>query len=108
MKMRFLVYRPVILLILLAWTGVAHCGEIDDATRTGDLAKVQALLKSNPALVSSTFFDGWTPLCEAADNGYYDIAKVLMANKADVNVPAKGGRSPLYLATMYGYNNIVK
>ena len=35
----------------------------------------------------------WTPLHEAADNDYYDIAKVLLANHANVNIRAsKGGR----------------
>jgi Ankyrin repeats (3 copies) len=98
----------IILSILLAWSTPALSEDINDAARTGDLVKVQALLKRDPTLVSNAFLDSWTPLCEAADNGYYDIAKVLVANHADVNVKAKGGRSPLYLATMYGDNNIVQ
>jgi uncharacterized protein len=87
---------------------IAFCDEINDAAREGDLAKVKALLKENPDLVSSAFFDGWTPLDEAANNGYYEMAKVLVVNKADVNLKAKGGRSPLYFAVMYDHADIVK
>ncbi|MGH7939850.1 MAG: ankyrin repeat domain-containing protein [Limisphaerales bacterium] len=95
---------------LFIWIGgaAALCGQINDAARTGNLAKVKALLKERPALVSSTAFDGWTPLYEAADNGYFGMAKLLVANGADVNGRSKGGRSPLYLATMYDHRDIVK
>jgi ankyrin repeat protein len=95
---------------LLIWMSCAAalCGEINDAARTGDLAKVKALLKEDPTLVSSPAFDDLTPLDEAADNGYFSMAKLLVANGADVNVRAKGGRSPLYLATMYDHRDIVK
>jgi ankyrin repeat protein len=108
MDNHFFTRRAIVVLMVWASCAIGLCGEIDDAARTGDLAKVKALLKENPALVSSTFFDGWMPLHEAADNGYFAMAKVLVANGADLDVRAKGGRSPLYLATMYDHRDIVR
>jgi ankyrin repeat protein len=105
MDAQFFTRRAIVVLIVWASCATGLCGEMDDAARTGDLAKVKALLKENPALVSSTAFDGWTPLHEAADNGYFAMAKVLVANGADINLRSKGGRSPLYLATMYNHRD---
>jgi ankyrin repeat protein len=99
---------PMVALVVWMWCATGLCGEIDDAARTGDLAKVKALLKENPALVSSAVFDGWTPLHEAADNGDYAMAKILVADGAELNVRARGGRSPLSLATMDDHRDIVR
>lgn len=95
-------------LALCASCAAAESEQIEDAARTGDVSKLKELLKENPALVSNAFFDGWTPLDEAADNGYLAMAKVLVAHGADVNVRAKGGRSPLYLAAMYDHRDIIR
>ena len=100
--------RVAILIIMLAWNRVAFCDAINDAARTGDLAKVKALLKENPVSASTPYFDGWTPLHEAADNGYYNMARVLVDYKADVNAKGKGGRTPLHLAVMYDHRDIVE
>jgi ankyrin repeat protein len=108
MTIQFFTRGAIVALIVWASCATGFCGEIDGAARMGDLAKVKALLKENPTLVSSTAFDGWTPLHEAADNGYFAIAKVLVTDGADLNVRAKGGRSPLYLATMYDHRDIVR
>jgi hypothetical protein len=52
----------IITLVTLACSIPAFCGEIHDAAETGDLAKVKALLKENPALISSKDNFGKTPL----------------------------------------------
>ena len=108
MNKRHFHYTVTMALVLWRSCAIAFCGEIDDAARMGDLARVKALLQENPALVSSAAFDGWTPLDEAADSGYFAMAKLLVARGADVNVRTKGGRSPLYLAAMHGHGAIVK
>ena len=72
-------------LTVLAWTMPAFSGEIHDAAKTGDLAKVQALLKDNHDLVFSKDNNGGTPLHWAALNGHKDVAELLLANRADVN-----------------------
>ena len=77
-------------MISLAWSSFAFCGEIHDASQTGDLAKVRALLKSNPSLVSSKDENGDTPLHWAACFDHKDVAELLLASGADVN--AKDGR----------------
>jgi hypothetical protein len=43
----------IVTLITLACITPAFCGEIHDAARAGDMAKVKALLKEYPKLVSS-------------------------------------------------------
>jgi ankyrin repeat protein len=52
-------------------------GEIHDAALRGDLEKVQALLKADPALVSSKDDSGRTPLHAAAVVGHKDVVDLL-------------------------------
>ncbi len=73
------------LALSFAWASVALCGPIHDATRKGDEAKVTALLKENPDLVSSRDKSGNTPLHIAAMHDQPAIAALLLANGADVN-----------------------
>ena len=42
-----------VLLVALAWSGVAYCNEIHDAAGKGDLERVRVLLKDHPDLVFS-------------------------------------------------------
>ncbi|HMG84419.1 MAG TPA: ankyrin repeat domain-containing protein [Terracidiphilus sp.] len=74
-----------LLAVCLAWPTIALCGSIHDATRKGDQAKVIALLKENPDLVSSIDKLGNTPLHIAALHDQPAIAALLIANGADVN-----------------------
>lgn len=74
-----------LLAVCLAWPSIALCGPIHDATRKGDEAKVIALLKQNPDLVSSKDKLGNTPLHIAALHDQPAIAALLIANGADVN-----------------------
>jgi ankyrin repeat protein len=75
----------VTLVLCFAGGGVALCGPIHDATRKGDEAKVIALLKDNPDVVSSRDKLGNTPLHIAALHDQPAIAALLIANGADVN-----------------------
>ena len=58
--------RAVLLLVVLAWSSLAICGEIHNAVKSGDLEKIHALLTNNPDLVFSKDYGGWTPLHWAA------------------------------------------
>ncbi|SRR5713101_6456465 len=58
------------------------CGNIHDAARNHDSAKVKALPKDYPDLVFSKNDYGSTPLHEEANYGHKD-AELLLANKAD-------------------------
>ncbi len=71
--------------LCFSWASIALCGPIHDATRKGDEAKVIALLKENPDLVSSRDKFGNTPLHIAALHDQPAIAALLITNGADVN-----------------------
>ena len=101
--------RSAIMLVTLAWSGLAFCGEIHDAAKAGDLAKVRALLTENPALVSSKDTNGCTALILAAGWGHKDVAALLLANKAEVNAKeATDGWTPLHAAAANGQKDVVK
>jgi hypothetical protein len=87
----------------------AFCGPIHDAARSGDVKTVEALLKAHPDLVSSKEEKyGQTPLHIAAFSDRIEVAKLLIANKADVNAQASNGATPLHLAAAKGNKDIVE
>jgi hypothetical protein len=104
--------RAAVALLLsaaLASGPAGFCGPIDEAARDGDLAKVKLLLKDHPDLVSSKDEKyGQTPLHIAAFNDHLDVAKLLLANKADVNAKANNGSTPLHLAAAKGNKDMVE
>jgi len=69
----------IVMLIALACSIPAFCGEIHDAAKAGDLAKVKALLKENPELISSKSTEGFAPLHWAAGKGHKDRVELLLA-----------------------------
>lgn len=79
--------------VALACAIPAVCGPIHRAAATGKVAKVVALLQAHPELVSSVDSVGNTPLHLAALHNQLEVAKVLIANGADVN--ALSNRSAL-------------
>jgi hypothetical protein len=94
-------------MVALAWSIPAFCGEIHDAAKSGDLAKVQALLKENPKVVFSKDALGYTPLHMAAWKARNDVVELLLANKAEVNA-RDSGVTPLHLAAAMGTRETVK
>ncbi|MGA2113246.1 MAG: ankyrin repeat domain-containing protein [Bryobacteraceae bacterium] len=77
-------------------------GEFDKAITQGDLAKVRALIKTDPTLVVTKNEKGSTPLHLAAATSQKDISELLIANKADVNAKANDGTTPLHQAAFDG------
>ena len=85
-------------LAAMAVVGLALAGEIHDAAEGNDIKKVEMLLKKAPGLVNAKDERGMTPLHYAASLGHEEMAKVLLAAKADVNAKDKLDRTPLQLA----------
>ena len=96
------------LLAASAWSGPAFCGPIHDAAKKGDLARVQALLTEDPALVSSKDKDGNAPLHWAAGFNHKDVAELLLAKGADVNAKNNAGWTPLHQAAHGGYRDVAE
>ena len=101
------VFRPAaIALLALSWGGLAFGGPIHDAARKGDVKKVQALLQSDPKLVSDKDNLGNTPLHVAALHGELAVAQALLDAGADVNAKNSSGPfSPGDLGTVVYSNN---
>jgi ankyrin repeat protein len=97
-----------IVLVALAWSSPAFCGEIHDAAKGGDLEKVKALLKDNSDLVNSKDDNGNTPLLWAATKGHKNVAALLLASKAEVNVSDNGGETPLFAAAAFDHKDVAE
>ena len=97
-----------IMLASLAANTHAFCGEIHDAAQKGDVERVKALLNENLELVSSKDQKDWTPLHYAVGFGHSDVAKLLLAHKADVNAKEKNGGIPLMFAAGNGQREMAE
>ncbi len=100
--------RTAILLVAMAWSSLAFCGEIHDAAKSGDLEKVKALLKDNPDLVFSKDDRGNSPLHWAAFSGQEEVAELLLTNKAAVDAKDNKGNTPLHNAAGNGHKDVVE
>jgi ankyrin repeat protein len=80
----------------------APADEIHDAVRSGDLAKVKALLKSHADWLNSPDQNQKTPLHLALESGHIDMARYLIEQGADINLKDKDKASPLHNAAYLG------
>lgn len=96
----------------LAWMALAACaglqaGEIHEAAKDGDLAKVRQLVEADRTLAGSEDNERNTPLSLAAQNGRFEVVRFLLSQGADPNVRNRGGGSPLHLAAVAGHAEVV-
>jgi ankyrin repeat protein len=84
----------------IVWlAGFAQAGEIHEATKSGDLAKMRALLDKNPQLISEKDDIGKTPVHWAVGKGQPAALKLLLDTyHADVNIRNNNGGTPLHVA----------
>jgi len=87
-----------VLLVALACSTPAFCGQIHVEAKAGNLENVKALLKGNPDLVFSKDTNGCTALHCSAAMDRKDVAALLLASKAEVNAKDKGGWTALHWA----------
>jgi ankyrin repeat protein len=84
-------------------------GEINNAAGSGDLNRVQAMLKEHPDLISSKDASGETPLHAAiAAKAGKNLVEFLLASNADVNARDANGATPLHLAANWGDQPLVQ
>jgi ankyrin repeat protein len=99
---------PILLLVILVWSIPASCGEIHEAAGSGNIEKVEALLKDNPKLVSSKDREERTALHWAANYGKKAVAELLLAKGANVNAKSWHGLTPLHYAVTNGHKTTVE
>lgn len=76
--------------------------ELISAARTGDAAKLQALLEKGVDLNAQEPESGDTALLAAIDKGQWAAAKFLLKQRPDLALEDANGQSPLYLAVSRG------
>jgi ankyrin repeat protein len=99
-------HLAILMAIPLACSNPVFGGEIHDAVKAGDLAKVEALLKDNPKLAFSWNYRGASPLHLAAQWGHTNIAELLLANHAEANAVDSHNATPLHLAAQWGHEDV--
>lgn len=96
------------LVLALAVAGSARADKIHEAATKGELAIVKALVKANPAAVSTKDEDGAAPLHWAAAKGQKAVTEFLIISKADVNARKKDGVTPLHVASALGHRDVAE
>lgn len=85
-----------------------YAAPIHDAAQAGGIAKLNAILASNPALVNLKSENSATPLMYAIHFQKTEAAKLLLQKGADVNAKTSDGETPLFEAAAYGQLDVVK
>ncbi len=94
---------PAGILALALLAASARPAEIHDAAKAGDLAKVQALVAKDAALVNAKDETGRTPLHWACRGVHGEVVKFLAERGADVNARDANGVCPLHSVSSRGH-----
>src|SRR5688572_15767942 len=96
------------LMIALLTAAVPAEVPLVEAARRGDVAAVRTLLRGG-ADASAAQGDGLTALHAAAEVGNVEIARMLIAAKANVDAKSRiGGYTPLHIAAGSGHVEVVR
>jgi len=87
---------------------VLRGNEIHEAAKSGDLAKVQALIEKTPELALVKDETGRTPLHWACRGVHIEVLKYLVGRGADVNARDDDGITPLHSVASRGHLEAVR
>jgi uncharacterized protein len=82
--------------------------QLEEAASKGDIAKMQALIKSGVDLNGTSSKDGWTPLMAAAASGNQGAMELLLKSGAKVDAAGADGQTALMKAAYTGQDQSVK
>ncbi len=82
--------------------------ELIQAAKSGDLARVQALIAHAEVNINATDEDTATALHCAASNGHKEVVKLLLEKGADIDTEDESNYTPLHSAAHNGYPEVVK
>ncbi|KAL9035569.1 MAG: hypothetical protein Q9180_004794, partial [Flavoplaca navasiana] len=94
-------------LLWAAATGKKTALHLAVESKTNRTATVEMLLQ-NGADVKAQSDGGWTPLHNAAEKGYEDVALLLLRWRADVNATTSSGMTALHWSARNGHIDVVK
>jgi ankyrin repeat protein len=92
-----------LLAVVFGISQAAFAGEIHDAVRAGDLAKVKILVAKDPGVVNEKDTRGRTPLHFASGSGNHEVISFLIVSGADINGGDDLGQTPLHLSAARGH-----
>jgi len=79
-----------------------------EAVKSGNLEITTALIADYPDLPLRKGFKGATPLHEAANYGWKEVAAFLLLRRAEVNAMTDKGWTPLHCAAFYGHKEVAE
>jgi ankyrin repeat protein len=88
----------MLILCFILGLASAWAGEIHDACKQGDLAKVQQLLAADTTLLQAKTPEGKSPLHMATGWGQTDIVNFLLDAGADIHATNNNGGTPIHVA----------
>ncbi|CAJ1400307.1 unnamed protein product [Effrenium voratum] len=78
------------------------------AARNARLDVVHYLLQQQHVDKDAPDIDSETPLRSAAEHGHFEVARALLAARADLELPGAEGRAPLRAAAQHGHHEVVQ
>lgn len=97
--MRIAARKVGLFLFCLQLFGCNSQMDIYTLCRVGDVKNLSRILDSQPQLINTQDDkQKWTPLHYSIYFGRIDVARLLLARGADVNLVTKGGETPLHFA----------
>ena len=73
-----------------------------------EVKSAQLLIDRKAFVDTQNIIYGWTPLHYATKTGNYEIASLLLQQKARVDILSKSGKSVLFMARMANHSNVVQ